>query len=134
MGSLLDKWFTFILLVWFTGLPSLCMKTLPPVTNDLCCILESQLHATVMNARHRKWVRRMLSMNGYSMGNEMFRKTRTKRFDSFDAQGIVRQHGSEEWGEYLIREAHLSQRFVVDDNGYYHCCASMPFPENMQIE
>ncbi|XP_042486880.1 activating signal cointegrator 1 complex subunit 1-like [Macadamia integrifolia] len=75
-----------------------------------------KLHATVMNARHRK------------------RKTRTKRSDSFDARGIVRQHGSEEWGEYLIREAHLSQRFVFDDNGYYHCCASIPFPENMQIE
>ncbi|XP_043705095.1 uncharacterized protein LOC122654897 [Telopea speciosissima] len=75
-----------------------------------------KLHATVMNARHRK------------------RKTRTKKFDSFDARGIVKQHGSEEWGEYLIREAHLSQRFVFDENGYYHCCASIPFPENMQIE
>ncbi|VFQ91633.1 unnamed protein product, partial [Cuscuta campestris] len=22
-----------------------------------------------------------------------------------------------------------SQRFVYDENGYYHCCASIPFPE-----
>ncbi|KAK9281018.1 hypothetical protein L1049_003910 [Liquidambar formosana] len=51
-----------------------------------------KLHATVMNARHRK------------------RKKRTRKFDSFDARGIVKQYGSEEWGEYLIREAHLSQR------------------------
>lgn len=75
-----------------------------------------KLHATLMNARHRK------------------RGKRTKRFDSFDARGIMRQYGSEEWGEYLIPEAHLSQRFVFDENGYYHCCASIPFPENMQQE
>lgn len=75
-----------------------------------------KLHATLMNARHRK------------------RKERTKRFDSFDARDIYKHYSSEEWGEYLIREAHLSQRFVLDDNGYYHCCTSIPFPENMQIE
>ncbi|OVA08591.1 K Homology domain [Macleaya cordata] len=75
-----------------------------------------KLHATVMNARHRK------------------RKIRTKRFDSFDARGIVKQYGSEEWGEYLIPEAHLSQRFFFDDSGYYHRCASIPFPENKQVD
>lgn len=73
-----------------------------------------KLHATVMNARHRK------------------RKMRTKKADCFDARSIVDQYGSEEWGEYLIREAHLSQRFAFDENGYYRCCASIPFPENMQ--
>ncbi|XP_057967093.1 uncharacterized protein LOC131157165 isoform X7 [Malania oleifera] len=51
-----------------------------------------KLHATVMNARHRK------------------RKKRSKKFDSFDARGIAKQYGTEEWGQYLIREAHLSQR------------------------
>ncbi|KAL5576481.1 hypothetical protein UlMin_018180 [Ulmus minor] len=75
-----------------------------------------KLHATVMNARHRKG------------------KNRTRKFDSFDARSIFKQYGSEEWGEYVIREAHLSQRFSFDDNGYYHCCASIPFPENMQID
>ncbi|XP_070672665.1 uncharacterized protein [Malus domestica] len=70
-----------------------------------------KLHATVMNARHSK------------------RKKGTRKVNSFDARGIFKQYGSEEWGEYLIREAHLSQRFVFDDKGYYHCCASMPFPE-----
>ncbi|MED6208941.1 hypothetical protein PIB30_049780 [Stylosanthes scabra] len=73
-----------------------------------------KLHATVMNARHRK------------------RKTWTKKVDSFDARGIFKQYGSEEWGEYLIREAHLSQRFSFDENGYYHCCTSITFPEEMQ--
>ncbi|KAI8529578.1 hypothetical protein RHMOL_Rhmol12G0235600 [Rhododendron molle] len=75
-----------------------------------------KLHATVMNARHRKWVRR------------------TKKLDSFDARAIFKQFGSEEWGDYLIREAHLSQRFVYDENGYYRCCASIPFPETMQVD
>ncbi|XP_021801400.1 A-kinase anchor protein 7-like isoform X4 [Prunus avium] len=73
-----------------------------------------KLHATVMNARHRK------------------RKNQTRKVQSFDAHGIFKQYGSEEWGEYLIREAHLSQRFVFDDNGYYHCCASIPFPETYE--
>ncbi|KAK4771801.1 hypothetical protein SAY86_013576 [Trapa natans] len=73
-----------------------------------------KLHATVMNARHRK------------------RNMRTKRFDSFDARGIFRQYGDEEWGDYMIREAHLSQRFMFGDSGYYHCCASIPFPQSMQ--
>ncbi|XP_011004928.1 PREDICTED: uncharacterized protein LOC105111312 isoform X2 [Populus euphratica] len=68
-----------------------------------------KLHATVMNARHRKGKRR-------------------RKNDSFDARGIFKQFGSEDWGEYLIREIHLSQRFVFDENGYYHCCASIPFP------
>lgn len=72
-----------------------------------------KLHATVMNARHRK------------------RKTGMRKFDSFDARDIIKKYGAEEWGEYLIREAHLSQRFTFDENGYYHCCASIPFPETM---
>ncbi|KAL5756024.1 hypothetical protein ACOSP7_020452 [Xanthoceras sorbifolium] len=75
-----------------------------------------KLHATVMNASHRK------------------REYRTRKVDSFDARGIFKQFGSEVWGEYLIREAHLSQRFVYDESGYYRCCASIPFPENMQVE
>ncbi|KAF8025609.1 hypothetical protein BT93_F2448 [Corymbia citriodora subsp. variegata] len=75
-----------------------------------------KLHATVMNARHRK------------------SKNRTRKADSFDARGIFKQYGSEEWGDYLLREAHLSQRFVFDENGYYHCCASIPFPESMQLD
>ncbi|KAK4428121.1 hypothetical protein Salat_1581100 [Sesamum alatum] len=75
-----------------------------------------KLHATLMNARHRK------------------RKKKTRKLDSFDARGIFDLYGSEEWGDYLIREAHLSQRFVFDENGYYHCCASIPFPDNMQVD
>ncbi|RWR77853.1 activating signal cointegrator 1 complex subunit 1 isoform X2 [Cinnamomum micranthum f. kanehirae] len=75
-----------------------------------------KLHATLMNARHRK------------------RKKRTRRYDSFDARDIYKQYGSVEWGEYLIHEAHLSQRFAFDDNGYYHCCTSVPFPQSMQTE
>ncbi|XP_073310065.1 uncharacterized protein [Primulina huaijiensis] len=71
-----------------------------------------KLHATLMNARHRK------------------RNKNTRKPDSFDARVIFDHYGSEEWGEYPIREAHLSQRFVYDENGYYHCCASIPFPEN----
>lgn len=65
---------------------------------------------------------------------KIFRKQRRKRNDSFDARGIFKQFRSEEWGEYLIREAHLSQRFVFDENGYYHCCSSIPFPEEMQTD
>jgi activating signal cointegrator complex subunit 1 len=71
-----------------------------------------KLHATVMNARYRK------------------RNKGTRRnADSFDARNIVKQYGSEDWGEYVIRGAHLSQRFAFDENGYYHCCASIPFPK-----
>ncbi|TYI09838.1 hypothetical protein ES332_A09G098900v1 [Gossypium tomentosum] len=73
---------------------------------------ELKLHATVMNARHRK-------------------RGKKGRFSSFNALAIFEHFGSEEWGEYVIREAHLSQRFKYDENGYYHCCASIPFPENI---
>lgn len=75
-----------------------------------------KLHATVMNERHRK------------------RTKWTRQADSFDARTIFKQYGSEDWGDYVIREAHLSQRFAYDDNGYYHCCASIPFPVNMQAD
>ncbi|CAN7011122.1 unnamed protein product [Brassica rapa subsp. trilocularis] len=69
-----------------------------------------KLHATVMNARHRK------------------RKDKRKKMDTFDAREIHKQFGIEDWGEYLIQEVHLSQRFVFDQSGYYRCCASIPFP------
>lgn len=59
----------------------------------------------------------------------MLRGRGTGKLDSFDARAIFKQFGSEEWGDYLIREAHLSQRFVYDESGYYHRCASIPFPE-----
>lgn len=75
-----------------------------------------KLHATVMNARHRN------------------RNTKTRNADSFDARGIMEQFGSKEWGEYLIREVHLSQRFVFDEDGYYHRCASIPLPKNPQAD
>ncbi|KAL4308204.1 hypothetical protein GQ457_01G039460 [Hibiscus cannabinus] len=77
---------------------------------------ELKLHATVMNVKHRK-----------RRGN------RRAKANSFNARSVFERFGSEEWGEYLIREAHLSQRFKYDENGYYHCCASIPFPENMQL-
>lgn len=64
----------------------------------------------------------------------LFRKKNTRKSDSFDARDIFKQYGSEEWGDYIIREAHLSQRFVFDENGYYHCCASILFPENMLVD
>ncbi|KAF3643996.1 putative activating signal cointegrator 1 complex subunit 1-like isoform X2 [Capsicum annuum] len=75
-----------------------------------------QLHATIMNARYRK------------------SKKSSEKTDPFDARAIFAQHGSEEWGECLIREVHLSKRFVYDINGYFHCCASIPFPEEKQGE
>ncbi|KAK8279286.1 hypothetical protein V6Z12_D09G100800 [Gossypium hirsutum] len=54
----------------------------------------SHLHATLMNARHRK-------------------RGKKGRFSSFNARAIFEHFGSEEWGEYLIRQAHLSQRFKL---------------------
>ncbi|XP_075090799.1 uncharacterized protein LOC107780071 isoform X2 [Nicotiana tabacum] len=69
-----------------------------------------KLHATIMNAGHRR---------------------RSGNADSFDARAIFGQYGSEEWGECLLREAHLSQMYVYGDDGYYHCCESIPFPEGM---
>ncbi|XP_016561382.2 A-kinase anchor protein 7 isoform X1 [Capsicum annuum] len=75
-----------------------------------------KLHATIMNARYRK------------------SKKSSEKTDPFDARAIFAQHGSEEWGECLIREVHLSKRFVYDINGYFHCCASIPFPEEKQGE
>ncbi|XP_070051860.1 glutenin, high molecular weight subunit 12-like isoform X9 [Nicotiana tomentosiformis] len=72
-----------------------------------------KLHATIMNAGHRR------------------SKNRSGNADSFDARAIFGQYGSEEWGECLLREAHLSQMYVYGDDGYYHCCESIPFPEGM---
>jgi activating signal cointegrator complex subunit 1 len=62
----------------------------------------------------------------------LFRSKWKRNVDSFDARSIFKQYGSEDWGQYLIREAHLSKRFSFDENGYYQCCTSIPFPENMQ--
>ncbi|XP_010503992.1 PREDICTED: uncharacterized protein LOC104781091 isoform X2 [Camelina sativa] len=68
-----------------------------------------KLHATVMNASYRK--------------------DKSRKMDTtFDAREIHKEFGNKDWGTYLIREAHISQRFKYDLNGYFHCCASLPFP------
>ncbi|KAI3773357.1 hypothetical protein L1987_47884 [Smallanthus sonchifolius] len=70
-----------------------------------------KLHATVMNTIYRN------------------------RAYPFDAGRIVEKYGSEAWGECSISEIHLSERFVYDENGYYHRCASFPLnPRNMQVD
>jgi len=71
---------------------------------------ELKLHATLMNMRHMK------------------RNKKAKKLFSFDARGIFEIFGSEEWGELAIQEVHLSQRFKFDEERYYHCCTSIPFP------
>ena len=58
----------------------------------------------------------------------------TKKYDSFDARGVMEKYGSEEWGEYLIPQLHLSQIFVYDEDGYYHRCASILLPQNVQVD
>lgn len=75
-----------------------------------------KLHATIINAGHGK------------------RSYNRKKPDTFDARNIFSKYGSENWGEYIIREGHLSERFKYDENGYYHCCASFPFPASVQVE
>ncbi|XP_035845571.1 uncharacterized protein LOC110935597 isoform X7 [Helianthus annuus] len=55
-----------------------------------------KLHATVMNVRQRKR-----------------KKDDRRKFDWFDARGIMEQYGSEEWGEYVLPELHLSQSSLV---------------------
>eukprot|EP00252_Welwitschia_mirabilis_P018980 TRINITY_DN426_c0_g1_i4.p1 TRINITY_DN426_c0_g1~~TRINITY_DN426_c0_g1_i4.p1 ORF type:complete len:489 (-),score=124.25 TRINITY_DN426_c0_g1_i4:391-1857(-) len=72
-----------------------------------------KLHATLMNSRHRRR-----------------RGKKVKKDNSFDARPVIKQYGSKDWGEYVISGAHLSQRFCYDGNGYYQCCASIPFPQN----
>ncbi|GLJ30712.1 hypothetical protein SUGI_0608700 [Cryptomeria japonica] len=72
-----------------------------------------KLHATLMNTSHRK----------------MKKSKRDRRNLPFDARPVMELYGSENWGQYVIHEAHLSQRFKYDDNGYYHCCSSIPFPK-----
>ncbi|CAN4079399.1 unnamed protein product [Withania somnifera] len=71
-----------------------------------------KLHATMMNAGFRK-----------------SSKNKSEKIEPFDARRIFEQYGSEDWGECHIREAHLSQRFAYDDNGYFHCCAKILLPE-----
>ncbi|XP_060971301.1 uncharacterized protein LOC115707495 isoform X2 [Cannabis sativa] len=61
--------------------------------------------------------------------NTTFRRCQSRENpDYFDAQSIFEQFGSEEWGEYAIREAHLSQKGQFADE-YFYCCASVSFPE-----
>ncbi|KAG6546122.1 hypothetical protein Mapa_012156 [Marchantia paleacea] len=71
-----------------------------------------KLHATLMNTTHRT-VKKNLRFG--------------KRIP-FDATEILEQYGQWKWGEFGIQEAHLSQRFVYGENGYYHCVKSIPLP------
>ncbi|BBN19762.1 activating signal cointegrator complex subunit 1 [Marchantia polymorpha subsp. ruderalis] len=71
-----------------------------------------KLHATLMNTTHRT-VKKNLRFG--------------KRIP-FDATEILEQYGQWKWGEFAIQEAHLSQRFVYGENGYYHCVKSIPLP------
>ncbi|KFK38975.1 hypothetical protein AALP_AA3G183900 [Arabis alpina] len=64
-----------------------------------------KLHATVMNASYRK-------------GGK----------NTFDAREIHKEFGNKDWGNYLIKEAHISKRSWYDSDGYFHCCGTLPFP------
>ncbi|MBA0650465.1 hypothetical protein Goklo_017882, partial [Gossypium klotzschianum] len=78
----------------------------------------SHLHATVMNARHRKRFHTtslFIVRHIYIVIPARY-EGKKGRFSSFNARAIFEHFGSEEWGEYLIREAHLSQRFKYDEN------------------
>lgn len=75
-----------------------------------------KLHATLMNTTSRS--------GGGGSGRRYQKRT------PFDATEIMSKYEHYEWGQYAVSEVHLSQRFVYDDNGYYHCCASIPLPEN----
>lgn len=71
-----------------------------------------KLHATLMNASFKR-------------GEKPSDKAK-----AFDARRIFELYGGEEWGECVIREAHLSRRGKLHQNGYFHCCASIPFPQD----
>ncbi|KAL2608445.1 hypothetical protein R1flu_027018 [Riccia fluitans] len=73
-----------------------------------------KLHATLMNTTHRT-VRK----------NNRFGKR-----IPFNATEILEQYDEWRWGEFGIQEAHLSQRFVYGENGYYHCVRSIPLPSH----
>lgn len=111
----------------------------------LFCLPELQFHATLMNVRHRKrcflftkfneiLYLKNIRLDLWVFSIITFRSKRNRRNDSFDARHIFKVYGSKEWGEYLIREVHLSQRFKFDESGYYHCCSSISLPEDMQTE
>ncbi|GJP41546.1 hypothetical protein CLOM_g1210 [Closterium sp. NIES-68] len=89
-------------------LPAVCGEEAGLVT-PRDCRQPLKLHATIMNTSHRKGPHRYARM-------------------PFDASPIVAQHGDTEWGEVHLGEVHLSQRFSFDDQGYYHCCSSLPLP------
>lgn len=72
-----------------------------------------KLHATLMNTTQRR--------------NRGGRQTFRGRIP-FDAREIVASFGAHDWGQHQISEVQLSQRFVYDENGYYHCCGSIPIP------
>eukprot|EP00249_Psilotum_nudum_P020029 c27527_g1_i3 orf=238-1527(+) len=74
-----------------------------------------KLHVTLINTRQRKQKRR---------------KNFQKRIP-FDARQILSQHGSLDFGEHPITEAHLSERFQYGENGYYNCLGSIGFPTVM---
>lgn len=65
-----------------------------------------KLHATLMNAAY----------------------SRRLNNSAFDARRVLLKHRLEDWGEYTIKEVHLSQRFFYDESGYYHCCGSLELP------
>ncbi|MCO5580979.1 hypothetical protein L7F22_034854 [Adiantum nelumboides] len=54
------------------------------------------------------------------------RRRATKK--SFDARKILAKYRLQDWGERTIQEVHLSQRFLFDEDGYYHRCGSFPLP------
>ncbi|KAL2608446.1 hypothetical protein R1flu_027019 [Riccia fluitans] len=73
-----------------------------------------KLHATLMNTTHRT------VKNNNRFGKRI----------PFNATEILEQYGEWRWGEFGIQEAHLSQRSVYGENGYYHCVRSIPFPSH----
>ena len=74
-----------------------------------------KLHATVMHSLLRQ----------EASGPDVKRSEEDKSRKSFDARGILRDHGEFDFGIYQLKEIHLSLRFSSGTDGYYKCISKV---------
>ncbi|GAV04397.1 hypothetical protein RvY_14681 [Ramazzottius varieornatus] len=75
-----------------------------------------KLHVTLINSRYRKGTE--LGEDDLDLLSVAAKATARK---TFDASSILQHFGQYDFGECVVNEIHISQRFSTGENGFYKC-------------
>ncbi|XP_031565011.1 activating signal cointegrator 1 complex subunit 1-like isoform X2 [Actinia tenebrosa] len=84
-----------------------------------------KLHATVMNSSMHSDLEEIARRNN---GRKNYEFNKMRRKYAFDAREILQVFEDINFGQYHLKEIHISERGKYDEHGRYYCAASVSLP------